>query len=177
MTKFENLILYICKQSESDPRFGATKLNKILWLSDFEFYRFHGRSISNESYQKLPKGPAPKRLLPVRKEMVVEKKLRIENRPFYGRTQDRPIALAEPDISGFDAEEIKIVDLIIEVLRNANGTEVSDLSHKMLEWWEDMPERQTIDFRSYLVRVPVEPTDEMYAHAEGLLTLARSCKR
>ena len=33
--KFRELILYIAQESEGDPNFGATKLNKILFFCDF----------------------------------------------------------------------------------------------------------------------------------------------
>ena len=37
--KFRELILYVARRSEDDKYFGAVKLNKILYFSDFNAYR------------------------------------------------------------------------------------------------------------------------------------------
>ena len=60
--KLEELILYISEQCADDPTRGAVKLNKILCYSDFLFYAYHDRGITNVEYQKLPKRPAPRKL-------------------------------------------------------------------------------------------------------------------
>ncbi len=64
--RFGELLLYISKKCASDPKFGATKLNKILFYSDFLAYAQLGNSITGCEYQKLPHGPVPKRILAVR---------------------------------------------------------------------------------------------------------------
>src|SRR5438067_8225208 len=68
--KLAELILYISQKCANDPTFGATKLNKILCYSDFVFYAYHHRGITNVEYQKLPNGPAPRRLIPVRDKLI-----------------------------------------------------------------------------------------------------------
>ena len=65
--KLEALIGYIAEQSEGDRHFGLTKLNKMLWFIDLEAYRSLGETVSEQTYQKLPEGPAPRRMLPVLK--------------------------------------------------------------------------------------------------------------
>ena len=49
--KFCELVLYIAKRSEDDPRFCAVKLNKIMYYSDFGAYRRLGQSITGANYQ------------------------------------------------------------------------------------------------------------------------------
>src|SRR5258708_19742785 len=60
--KLAELILFISERSEGDPRFGAGKLNKLLFYSDFGAYRLFGKSITGQQYQNLSNGPAPRRL-------------------------------------------------------------------------------------------------------------------
>jgi len=64
--KLAELILYVCHKSEADERFGATKLNKILFYSDFAAYRQLGQPITGADYQNLEEGPAPRKLPPIR---------------------------------------------------------------------------------------------------------------
>ena len=64
--KMQELVLYISWMCESDPTFGAAKLNKILFLSDFRAYVHLGRSITGQEYRALEQGPAPEHLVALR---------------------------------------------------------------------------------------------------------------
>jgi len=142
--KFEELLLYVAKKSQADPRFGATKLNKILFYSDFSVFGFLGKSISGQRYQKLRNGPAPRGLLPLRNRLIENGVCALQEAYYGGRRQHRLIALREPNLSAFSGAEIAIVDSTIEALWEEDGTSVSHLSHKFLGWraaseGEDIP--------------------------------------
>lgn len=128
--KFKELMLYIADRSERDDRFGATKLNKILYYSDFIAYRLLGNSITGADYQKLDEGPAPVQLLASRKELIKDKSAKIEFRPYFNVVQQRLIAKRKPDLSKLHKREVDIVDEVLEELWSLNGDEVSDRSHK-----------------------------------------------
>lgn len=134
--KFKELLIYIAKASEKDPRFGAIKLNKILYFSDFAAYRLRGRSITGAKYKNLPEGPAPTALLPIREKLITSNAIRLAKRLYYGGVQDTIEALRPADESVFNAGngELMIVDEVIKWLWNKNGREVSDLSHKEPGW-------------------------------------------
>ena len=63
--KLEELIILIASRSEDDPRFGSTKLNKLLFFADFLAYVKRGEAITNHVYMRLPNGPAPRAMLPI----------------------------------------------------------------------------------------------------------------
>lgn len=165
--KLGELILYISAQSEDDPRYGATKLNKILFWSDFIAYGQTGKSITGQPYQRLKWGPAPRRLLPVRNALKDAEALAIQTRDYGGNKQERPIALRVADLSAFTGEEIALVQRTIKDLWDGNATEVSELSHRTSAWQlahdgEDIPlESVFVDDRKL--------TESEIAHA---LTLA-----
>lgn len=166
--KMAELILYIALQSEDDERFGATKLNKILFYSDFFRYGEWGKSITDQSYQRLDNGPAPKRLLPIRKKLIEQEELAIQTVERFGREQQRPIALREPDLSDFTADEIKLVDEIIEELWERNATDVSNLSHRFLgTGWKCVQEKEIIPYETvFLSHRSLTPAER--AHAKEL---------
>lgn len=142
--RFRELILYISKQCENDVHFGATKLNKILYYSDFIAFERFGSPLTGRVYFKLPQGPAPKPLLPVRKELEREGALRVEKREVAkGYVQERTIALREPVLSHFTPDEIALVDEVIKDLWSQTATEVSDASHdvrwRILNMRDSMP--------------------------------------
>jgi hypothetical protein len=142
--KLAELILYISEKSEGDERFGATKLNKLLFFADFTAYWQSGQSITNQAYFRLPAGPGPRRLLPVRNKLLESGDLAISMRAYYGRTIKRPVALREPDLSIFKADEIAIVNDVIRYFWDMNAAEISDYSHRFIGWQlageeEDIP--------------------------------------
>jgi hypothetical protein len=128
--KFRELILYISSRCEQDKFWNSTKLNKVLFYSDFISYRQNGKAITGAVYFALPQGPAPKALVPVREEMVANGDLAIERRTF----QHRPVALREADLLIFTAQDIAVVDKVIAALRHRNAEMVSEMSHAFLGW-------------------------------------------
>lgn len=144
--KLGELILYISQRSAFDEYFGATKLNKILYFSDFLAYRNWDKPITGAEYFHLPQGPAPRRLVPVRQKLIDDNHLRIQPVPLVaGRVQHRPVNLREPNLEVFTAREISLVDQVIGSLRGITATGVSELSH--LEFgWKLTRQGETIDY-------------------------------
>jgi hypothetical protein len=124
----------VARRCEADPAFGATKLNKILFFSDFLAYVRTGSSITGQPYQKLEWGPAPRRLLPVQKALFKADAAAMADRDHFGRKQTRLIALREPDLSEFSGVEVAIVDEVVALLSDQNARAASELSHRFLGW-------------------------------------------
>ena len=132
--KLRELVLHISRQSEGDPCFGAIKLNKILFYADFLAYRNFGRPITGAEYQKLEHGPAPRQLKPLCDRMKREGALAVRKAEFGGYMQHRTLALREPILGKFTAEEIALVDSVIQQLWGQNASEVSERSHRFPGW-------------------------------------------
>lgn len=142
--KLKELILYVAQESEFDPNFGATKLNKILFFSDFLHYREHGASITGETYFKLEHGPAPRAMVPAIRELEAEGACLLIERTHHGDAQKRLIVQREANLDLFTAKEIAHVGSVLRSLWDRNATEVSDLSHHFMGWktarvQEDIP--------------------------------------
>jgi hypothetical protein len=127
--RFRELIVYISKKCEHDPNFGAVKLNKILYHSDFKAFEKFGVPLTGVTYFRLKAGPAPKPLLVYRNQLLEEGAIEIKRVPLGRLTQERTVALREPILEHFTADEIHIVDTVIDDLWNQSATEVSDASH------------------------------------------------
>jgi len=142
--KFTELVLYVASKLEGDPEGGAVKLNKALWWAETAHLRMHGRSISGARYQKLPQGPAPRRLLPVRAVLVQAGEAELQQGWYRGYRQDRLIPRRPADLSVLTAEELEIVDQVLETIRGKTAAELSAMSHdemgwKMVDIGEDIP--------------------------------------
>ncbi len=132
--KLKELVLYIARKSEGDPRFGSTKLNKLLFLADFIAYATWGQPITGQDYMAENNGPVPRRLLPVREQMEKAGELVIAEVEYQTKLQKRPIALREPDVGIFTGPEIALVDSLIEDWWEHTATAISMASHEFVGW-------------------------------------------
>lgn len=162
--KLKELALYIAARCESDPTFGATKLNKILFYSDFLAYARLGEAITGDEYQCLEMGPAPRHWLPLKADMVKRGQAAEQVRNRYGKEQKRLIPLRDADLSQFSGEEIAIVDEVIEGLRGMNAREVSELSHGFTGW-QIVALGDTIPYETVFLSPPRRHTPAELAHA------------
>jgi len=171
----KELILYIARKSEEDERFGAVKLNKILFFSDFLSYAETGKAITGQAYQKLDFGPAPNQLLPLRDAMVAAGHLAIQERKHFGYPQQRPIALREPDLTTFTGAEIELVNFVMEKLAGLSATEVSELSHRF-SGWQLAETKEEIPYSVALLATP-EPESLTEAELKRAHVLAKKAEQ
>lgn len=172
-TRFRELILYISQRCADDPTFGSVKLNKILFFSDFRTYAEFGKPITGFVYQKLPNGPAPKRLLPVRNSMIKKGDLGLQEVRRGGRVQKRTVNLRAPNLDVFTPQQISLVDMVIDELWGKEAWAVSDLSHGMMSWVvandrEEIPYETVFLSSEPLTEIDIERGREV-AKEHGLL--------
>jgi hypothetical protein len=120
---------------QNDPRFGAIKLNKLLYFSDFLAMGNFGRPITAVDYQHLENGPAPRRLKPVSRKLEQERAIAIQKVSLKsGKTQIRTVALRDPDLSAFSGEEIALIDGLIDKHWEDDSESISRYSHNYVGW-------------------------------------------
>jgi hypothetical protein len=127
--KLREEILYVSEKCANDPGFGSTKLNKILNKADMRAYALYGAPISGVEYMALDNGPAPRRLVPIRTSMLEAHEIVEQERPVGGYIQRRIVPLRAPDFSRLSAQDIAIIDAVIEEMWEKGGARVSDESH------------------------------------------------
>ena len=169
--KFREMILYLSHLSEEDAAYGMTKLNKLLFYADFTHFAHHGTSISGQEYQKLPHGPAPRKLLPKLNEMQRDGDLVVRERIHFNRSQRKPIALRAPKLNVFSPEEIDMINSVVDEFWGASAREMSDLSHEFAGW-ELAEEGDTVPYEVALVGTR-EPTSGELKWARSLRSTAQ----
>ena len=151
--KFKELVLYISHRCQNDPFFGAVKLNKILWRSDFLAYLRLGQPITGVVYRKLRNGPVPRRFPVAHEALVREGRVRLEQRPTVG---DRPrkvsVPLDDPNLDLFNGAEISIVHEAISEFADLNATEASDKSHGIA--WSLAQDGENIPYEAVFLAEP-----------------------
>lgn len=142
--RFRRLALYIASRSVNDPAFGKTKLAKILFYSDFTAYLQLGQSITGAIYSKFPRGPFPKVMGDELEKIVSCGQGILASTPYFGKGQERLVAVKDVDAGMFTGSEISIVEQVIEALRGQDASGVAALSHAEPAWqtvrdWEPIP--------------------------------------
>jgi hypothetical protein len=124
--------------ARTDPsKLGYVKLNKILWYADLIHHQRHSRSLTGLThYTRMPQGPMSKdisrALRYLRKEgFVTERRVKVID---YVRRE--LIWLKEPSLSNFNAEQIDILNRMIDAIAPLTADEVSRLTHNDALWKE-----------------------------------------
>lgn len=117
--------------------FGGIKINKAVVAADREFFRRFGKTITGAaSFQKQPLGLVPNGTL---KALKILKGMRAVTKhtvltPVGAR--DEYVAHHEPDLSGFTAAEIDVINLAISSLERLSAKQASDETHDAL--WDEV---------------------------------------
>ena len=160
--RMRELIVYIANKCHTDPTFGATKLNKILFYADFVAFHRDRSAITGEEYQRLENGPAPRRMLPIRQSMEQAGDIVVRPMDYRGFIQKRVIALREADLTIFSGADIALVDEVIEAFWGHTAKEISRYSHG--PWWKACFDGESIPYEfTFLSAEPVTDGDSQRA--------------
>lgn len=160
--KFRELVLYIAETTESDSSFGAIKMAKALWLSDFRAFRDLGEPITAATYQKIELGPAPRQYPPVIRELERDGEASVVAEKHYGNELKKVYAKRRAKREVFSTQELAIVDEVIAMLGNVTGRAVSNWSHEWI-WWKSVEFNEEIPYGVVLFPAqPVQLTESDY---------------
>ena len=148
--KLAELVVHISEMSAKDPLFASTKLNELVWASDFQAFCDTGRTITGASYQREKFGPVPRAMLIVLSALQKEKRLSIQSVTVGSKTANRPVATTSANLTPFSYREISIVGKVVAENFGKTGTKMSQETHERLAW-KVLDDGKTIPFYSWLV--------------------------
>jgi hypothetical protein len=147
------LALYVAERSIGDIHFGAIKLNKLLFFSDFLHYGQTGAPITGATYRRRQFGPVPSELGAECHRLVAAGEACWQDQERLGYVQKRFIPLRKPDLSAFSANEIAQVDAVVFSLWDQSGRQVSDLSHESMLGWQLADDGDVIPYPAVFLSV------------------------
>lgn len=151
LEKFKEVLLYILKKVGSRPNVGESVLYKLLYFIDFNFYEKYEEQLIGATYIKNNYGPTPKEFIKIVEDMEREKELvKIENK-YFQYPQRKYLPLREPDLSKLKANEIKMIDEVLEKLSDMNASQISEYSHNDVPWLTT-DDGDVIDYESVFYR-------------------------
>jgi hypothetical protein len=157
--KFKEMMLYFSQRGLDEGLvIGSTKLNKLLFFSDFRAYYERGQPITGARYQKLSKGPAARQLVPMRDRLLADEEVRWKEKR-EGELDDVLVPISKPNVGIFSEDELRIMEEVFEELRPLDATATSDYSHLRSAGWNVMDEREDIPYESAFVSTDPAPPE------------------
>lgn len=147
LSRLKNIMLYILNRCDE---VWCTKMNKLLFYTDFMSYRERGMAMSGLSYRAIDFGPVPERWDRVYSEFPeVRQELR-QVGDFVGSVL---IASEESDYSMFTDAELKVLDTICTHFGKMSSREISRISHDEDAWLNHHEKREHIPFDdAYMIK-------------------------
>lgn len=130
LEKMKNMILYIAEKSKGILK---TKMNKLLWYTDFLFFKVFSVSISGSIYVHLPYGPIPDNydfiIALMIREGLLEKEEVVFNQAkgIVGEGLRSKVKIKK---EFFETDELKIMDFVLTYFDKFTCAKISEYSHK-----------------------------------------------
>ena len=169
--KFKELILYISEKYKSDPTYGSTVLNKVLFFSDFIAYGKFGAPITGADYIRERRGPVPRAVRtgsqsPIR-ELLRDGAITIKETPQPRGTLITVVPKRPPNVSVFSPEELALVDSVIESFSGWRGGTLSKYTHQFVGW-QSVPLNDTIPYETIFFGPDQRLSDEEIQFGQAL---------
>lgn len=150
---FKEVLLYILNKVGSKPNIGESVLYKLLYFIDFNYYEKYEEQIIGATYIKNNYGPTPKEFIVVIEEMMDQEEIvKVEDK-YFQYPQRKYLPLRPPDLSGLKANELKVVDEVLEKYSDMNAKQISECSHKDVPWLTT-DNGEIINYESVFYRTP-----------------------
>lgn len=134
MSKFKEVFLYILNKVGAKENIGETVIYKLLYFIDFDFYEKYEEQIIGATYIKNNFGPTPNEFQKLVERMIEEGEIeRIESK-YYTHPQKKYLPHRAPDLSQLGANEVKIIDDVLNRLSDMNANQISEYSHRDVPW-------------------------------------------
>lgn len=141
MERLKNMVLFL-----TEDGVWKTKLNKLLWYSDFLSFRRMTCSLSGLAYQRYTHGPMPFHANSMLDALSDEEVIELEETAFSNGaegTRIRPVRAA--DLSVFTDREVEVLKFVRDFFHNYNSGTISEYSHKEKAWLE-VPQSEVIPY-------------------------------
>jgi len=153
LEKFKEVLLYILNKVGSKPNIGETVIYKLLYFIDFDFYEKYEEQLIGATYMKNKYGPTPIEFKKIIDKMGKDKEIEKVKSSFFAYPQTKYLPLRKPDLSKLKANEVEIIDEVLNKLSDMNATQISEYSHNDVPWLTT-EDGKVIEYESVFYRTP-----------------------
>jgi len=152
LEKFKEVFIYILNKIGAKPNIGETVIYKLLYFIDFDYYEKFERQLIGATYIKNKYGPTPVEFRKIINKMLGKDIIKVKDR-YFAYPQTKYLPLRKPDLSKLRADEIEIINNVLEKLSDKNAQQISDYSHNDVPWLT-AEEGGIIEYESVFYRTP-----------------------
>ncbi len=134
LQKLKEVLLYILAKVGSRPNIGETVLYKLLYFIDFDYYEKYEEQLIGATYQKNHYGPTPMEFAKIVEQMTADREIERIKSEFFQYPQTKYLPLRQPDLSLLKANEIRLIDDVLNRLGEMNAKQISEYSHQDVPW-------------------------------------------
>lgn len=150
ITKFKEVLIYILNKVGSRANVGETVIYKLLYFIDFDFYEKYEEQLVGATYIKNNFGPTPVEFKKIVDSMQGKDLVRIQDQ-YFQYPQRKYLPLREADLSQLKANELLMIDEVLERLSFMSANEISNYSHHDVPWLTTQM-GEVIDYESVFYR-------------------------
>ena len=159
LEKFKEVLLYILNKVGSKPNIGETVIYKLLYFIDFDFYERYEEQLIGATYIKNRYGPAPIEFKKIINKMIKDEEIvKIEN-IYFQYPQTKYLPLRKTNLSILKANEVEIINDVLNKLSDMNAGQISDYSHNDVPWLTT-EDGEIIEYESVFYRTSPYSTRE-----------------
>lgn len=126
LDKLFNAVMFFCDSVEG---IFKTKLNKLLFFSDFLHYKIHGCSITGSRYAKLQFGPVPDNYDFYFAALIKEGKLSVNEINYPDIIGEKYVSKNEADRNVFTDDELETLLAVKKKFSSLSAKQISEFSH------------------------------------------------
>ncbi len=145
LAKLAEMVVFFTEQLQP----FKTKLNKLLFYSDFIFFKKTGFSISGMKYRAIPLGPVPDAFNTIFEYLLKHEIIDIDYIAFKDGgigEQFKPIKGSNCNERLFSGDELIVMNQIIERFKNTSSKEIIEISHTEKAWIANKDQKKLIDY-------------------------------
>jgi uncharacterized phage-associated protein/DNA-binding transcriptional regulator YiaG len=145
--KIANIIKYFSDRIEYVFK---TKLNKLLFYADFGYFKLTGYSMTGITYRAIQMGPVPAEYNLLYDKLTEDDLVILNQIPFSdGNYGEALKGLHEFDESLFTADEINVLDAVVQKFGRLKTSDLVELCHQEAAWIDNNGDKDLISYPKY----------------------------
>ncbi len=151
--KFKEVLLYILNKVGAKENIGETVVYKLLYFVDFDFYEKYEEQLIGATYLKNKYGPTPVEFVKIVEKMISDGEIEKVKSEYFKLQQTKYLPRRKPDLTKLQANEIEVIDDVLNRLSDMNASQISAYSHNDVPWMSTR-DGEAIDYESVFYRTP-----------------------
>jgi len=141
--KLKQSFLYVISRYDDKETLGITKICKLLYFADFNYYKKNNIAITGTDYLRWEHGPLPSGIYEVISELKDEGKISITDRELNDEIIQKEFTIVEEQNFDYISDkEKRELDKVLDKLGRKTGAELERLSHLDTPWEVTLPRKK-----------------------------------